>query len=90
MLIVRRRDFSGLLGARIPETDLGALAVEAEWLRGDLLPNEGFGLEGVRALADNWNCVLDASEVTGRLLRDFGAEIEDGHSVVGPPVVFDG
>lgn len=52
MLIVRRSDFSGLLGARIPETDLGALAFEIEWLRGDLVPNESFGLEGVRALAD--------------------------------------
>lgn len=50
--MVRRSDFSGLLGARVPETDLDALALEAEWLRGDLFPKGSFGLEGVRGLTD--------------------------------------
>lgn len=49
MLIVRRRDLSGLLGVRPPEADRPLrLEVEFEVDRGDLI--EGLGLDGVRSL----------------------------------------
>lgn len=54
MLIVRRRDLSGLPGTRPLEADRTALRfdVELELESGDLA-NDGFGLEGVRNL-DGW------------------------------------
>lgn len=50
MLIVRRKDLSGLLGVRPPEADRVKfrLEVELEADRGDL--RDGLGLDGVRSL----------------------------------------
>jgi hypothetical protein len=50
MLIVRRKDLSGLLGARPLDADRAALRLEVEFEfdRGDL--SDGLGLDGVRSL----------------------------------------
>lgn len=53
MLIVRRRDLSGLLGVRLDDTERTVLRFEVEFEleRGDR--RDGLGLEGVRSL-DGW------------------------------------
>lgn len=51
MLIVRRSDFSGLLGVRLLEIDLDVLTLEAGFESEDLL-SDGRGLEGERNCGD--------------------------------------
>jgi hypothetical protein len=72
MLIVRRRDFSGLPGGRPPEDDRPALRleVELELESGDL--SDGLGLEGVRNLEAPYGEA--ALGVSGAAFRGFGLE----------------
>lgn len=73
MLMVRRKDLSGLLGVRPLDADRIALRfdVELELERGDRA-SEGFGLDGVRSL-DSWygEAARGVSEA-GMLFRALG------------------
>lgn len=70
MLIVRRKDFSGLPGGRPPEDERLALRLEVELEpeRGDF--REGLGLDGVRSLEGPYGEA--ALGVSGAVFLGFG------------------
>jgi hypothetical protein len=87
MLIVLRRDLSGLLGTLEADVDLVALTFVVELESGDLL-SVGLGLDGVRNLEGEED--LEVSEDAGRLFLDFGAGNWGNVPVGGPATGLDG
>jgi hypothetical protein len=87
MLIVLRKDLSGLLGALATVVDLPALILVAELESGDLL-SVGLGLEGVRSLEGE--TALEDSADVGRLFLDFGIGNWGAAPSGGPEAVLDG
>lgn len=86
MLIVLRRDLSGLLGTLAPDADLAELILVVELESGDL--SAGFGLEGVRNLCGE--AARDESDEAGMLFRDFGAGNWGSAPMGGPAAGLDG
>lgn len=74
ILTVLRKDFSGLLGVRPPDIDLGEPRLDAELDSGDLL-SEGLGLDGVLIFEGRLDSDvdLDTSAGTSKLFLVFGA-----------------
>ncbi len=87
MLMVLRRDLSGLLGTLEADVDLVALTFVVELESGDLL-SVGLGLDGVRNLEGEED--LEGSEGAGRLFLDFGAGNWGSVPVGGPVTGLDG